>query len=122
MRGELAAAMVDLTEGAAELTAFGAMGAQVEIMRAQDVALSTISSASAGTAGIGLALTTGLAGLASWGCLIVGIPAVASGRLNPTELAVITLIPLATFEVVVGLPPLPRCCRRCAKRQPEYSK
>ena len=104
VRGELAAAMVDLTEGAAELIAFGATGAQVEILRAQDGALTAISSASAGTAGIGLALTTGLAGLASWGCLIVGIPAVASGRLNPTELAVITLIPLATFEVVAGVP------------------
>ena len=51
-----------------------------------------------------LALTTLLAGLASWGCLLVGIPAVATGRLDATELAVITLIPLAAFELVVGLP------------------
>ena len=61
-----------------------------------------IAAASAGTAGIGLALTTLLAGLASWGCLLVGIPAVRSGRLDGTELAVIALIPLAAFELVVG--------------------
>ena len=63
-----------------------------------------IASASAGTAGVGLALTTVLAGLACWGCLLAGIPAVLSGRLDATELAVITLIPLAAFELVVGLP------------------
>ena len=63
-----------------------------------------IASASAGTEGIGLAVTTLLAGLASWGCLVVGIPAVTSGRLGGTELAVITLVPLAAFELVVGLP------------------
>ena len=51
-----------------------------------------------------MALTTLLAGLACWGCLMVGIPAVRSGRLPGTELAVITLIPLAAFELVVGLP------------------
>ena len=103
-RGDLGAAMVDLTEGAAELVAFGATGAQVATVRRYDAELSAIAASSAGTAGTGLALTTVLAGLASWGCLLVGIPAVASGRLAGTELAVITLVPLAAFELVVGLP------------------
>ncbi len=104
VRGDLTAAMVDLTEGAAELVAFGATASQLRTIRDHDRQLTTISSASAGTAGIGVALTTVLAGLACWGCLLVGIPAVLSGRLDPTELAVITLIPLAAFELVVGLP------------------
>ena len=103
-RGDLGAAMVDLTEGAAELIAFGAVGAQVATIRERDAELTAIGAASAGTAGIGLALTTLLAGLACWGCLLVGIPAVLSGRMPGTELAVITLIPLAAFELVVGLP------------------
>ena len=103
-RGDLGAAMVDLTEGAAELVAFGATGAQVATVRRYDAELSAIAASSAGTAGTGLALTTVLAGLASWGCLLVGIPAVASGRLAGTGLAVITLVPLAAFELVVGLP------------------
>ncbi len=96
--------MVDLTEGAAELIVFGAADAHVRTIQNQDAELTAIASASAGTAGIGLALTTLLAGLACWGCLMVGIPAVLSGRLGGTELAVITLIPLAAFELVVGLP------------------
>ena len=104
LRGELGAAMVDLTEGAAELIAFGAAEAHLRTIRTQDAGLTAIASASARTAGIGLALTTLLAGLACWGCLMVGIPAVLSGRLGGTELAVITLIPLAAFELVVGLP------------------
>ena len=104
VRGDLGAAMVDLTEGAAELIAFGAADAHIRTIRNRDAELTAIASASAGTAGIGLALTTLLAGLACWGCLLVGIPAVLSGRLGGTELAVITLIPLAAFELVVGLP------------------
>ena len=104
VRGELGAAMVDLTEGAAELVAFGAVDAQVRVVVDEDEALTAIASASASTAGIGVALTTALSGLACWGCLVVGIPAVASGRLDGTELAVITLIPLAAFELVAGLP------------------
>jgi thiol reductant ABC exporter CydC subunit len=104
LRGDLGAAMVDLTEGAAELIVFGAAGDHLRTIRNQDAALTAVASASAGTAGIGLGLTTLLAGLACWGCLLVGIPAVVSGRLGATELAVITLIPLAAFELVVGLP------------------
>ncbi|HEX3979791.1 MAG TPA: thiol reductant ABC exporter subunit CydC, partial [Acidimicrobiales bacterium] len=104
VRGELGVAMVDLTEGAPELVAFGAADAQVRAVAREDAELTAIGSASAATTGIGLALTTGLTGLACWGCLMVGIPAVGSGRLDGTELAVITLIPLAAFELVAGLP------------------
>jgi thiol reductant ABC exporter CydC subunit len=111
-RGDLAAAMVDLTEGAAELAAFGATDAQVRLVAAADAELTGIASASAGTAGTGLALTTALAGLACVGCLLVGIPAVTSGALDGTDLAVITLIPLAAFELVVGLPAATQALQR----------
>ena len=103
-RGDLTVAMVDLTEGASELMAFGAVDAQLETVRSHDAELTALTAASAGTAGVGLAMTTGLAGLACWGCLLAGIPAVAAGRLSGTELAVVTLVPLAAFELVVGLP------------------
>jgi thiol reductant ABC exporter CydC subunit len=103
-RGDLAATVVDLTEGAPELVAFGAMDAQLAAVRGQDAELTAIAAAAAGTAGIGSSLTTLLAGLACWGCLLVGIPAVTAGRLSGTDLAVVTLIPLAAFELVVGLP------------------
>ena len=103
-RGDLGASVVDLTEGAPELVVFGAMDAQLVAIREQDAELTAIAAASAGTAGVGLSLTTLLAGLACWGCLVAGIPAVGSGRLSGTDLAVVTLIPLAAFELVVGLP------------------
>jgi thiol reductant ABC exporter CydC subunit len=103
-RGDLGASVVDLTEGAAELVAFGAMDAQLAVIREQDAELTAIAAASAGTAGVGSSLTTLLAGLSCWGCLLVGIPAVTTGRLSGTELAVVTLIPLAAFELVIGLP------------------
>jgi thiol reductant ABC exporter CydC subunit len=104
VRGGLSVSVVDLIEGAPELVAFGAAGAQLETVRGHDADLASIATASAGTAGIGLALTTLLSGLACWGCLMVGIPSVRSGALSGVLLAVIVLIPLAAFELVVGLP------------------
>jgi ABC-type transport system involved in cytochrome bd biosynthesis fused ATPase/permease subunit len=104
VRGELSVSVVDLIEGASELVAFGATSAQLATVRQHDTDLAGIATASAGTAGIGLALTTALSGLACWGCLVVGIPSVRSGALSGVLLAVIVLIPLAAFELVVGLP------------------
>jgi thiol reductant ABC exporter CydC subunit len=118
VRGDLVSAMVDLTEGAAELVAFGAARAQVETVRRADAELTAIATSSAGTAGIGLALTTALAGLASCGCLTVGIAAVVAGHLGATELAVITLVPLAAFELVAGLPTATQALERV--RQAAY--
>ena len=103
-RGELAASVVDLVDGAPELAVFGATRAQLGRVSDADAELTRAASASADTAGIGLALTTLLAGLATWGSLVVGVPAVHSGRLDGTLLAVIVLVPLAAFELVVGLP------------------
>ncbi len=96
--------VVDLIEGAPELVAFGAAEAQLETVQGHDTDLASIATASADTAGVGLALTTLLSGLACWGCLMVGIPAARSGALSGVLLAVIVLIPLAAFELVVGLP------------------
>ena len=79
----------------------GAGGAGICRCRAE---LTAIAARSAGTAGLGLALNTLLAGLACWGGLMVGVAAVHAGRLGGADLAVITLIPLAAFELVVGLP------------------
>ena len=42
-RGDLGAAMVDLTEGAAELVAFGATEAQVDVVSAADAELTAIA-------------------------------------------------------------------------------
>lgn len=103
-RADLTAAVVDLLEGSQELLAYGALDAQIARAADADSELAAVASSTSRTAGIGLALTTLLAGLAMWGALMVGVPAVRSGHLDGVLLAVIALVPLAAFELVAGLP------------------
>jgi thiol reductant ABC exporter CydC subunit len=103
-RGELAANVVDLVEGAPELIVMGATGSQVAQIAQTDGRLRSIARRGAGTTGIGLALTTGLAGLASWGALALGVQATHAGTINGALLAVLALVPLAAFELVSPLP------------------
>ncbi len=117
-RGELTTSVIDLVEGASELAVLGATRAQVERVKDADALLTKVASASARTAGVGLALTTLLAGLAAWGSLLVGVPAVHGGRLDGVLLGVITLIPLAAVELVAGLPVATQSLRR-ARRSAE---
>ena len=104
VRGELTASVVDLLEGTQDLVANGAVEAQLARVGATDHELTEVASASARTAGIGSGLTALFAGLAVWGAVMVGVPAVGSGTLPGVQLAVIVLAPLAAFELVVGLP------------------
>lgn len=104
LRGELAASVVDLVEGAPELAVYGAMEAQLDRIDSIDQALAAVARSSAATTGIGLGLTTFLAGAATWGVLVVGVPAVDSGRLGGVWLGSLALVPLAAFELVSALP------------------
>jgi thiol reductant ABC exporter CydC subunit len=103
-RGALHADVVDLVQGAAELVALGAAGEQLARIESGDGALRALARRGAGTAGIGLGLTTALAGLASWGALTLGLGPVHAGSLNGALLAVLALVPLAAFELVSPLP------------------
>jgi thiol reductant ABC exporter CydC subunit len=103
-RSDLTAAVVDLIEGAPELIVNGAAGAQLARASSADAEVTGIARASARTAGIGQGLTVLCSGLAMWGALIVGVPAVRSGQLSGVLLAGLALIPLVAFELVTGLP------------------
>ena len=103
-RGELAANVVDLLQGSADLIAYGAVPGQLASTTAADADLTRIAAAAAGTAGIGSGLSVLLGGLAVWGALVVGVAAVHDGRVAGTALAVLALTPLAAFESVAGLP------------------
>ncbi len=103
-RGELTAGVVDLVAGAPELVVMGATDDQLARIEASDGALRSIARQGAGTTGIGLGLTTALAGLASWGALTLGVHATHAGSLNGALLAVLVLVPLAAFELVSPLP------------------
>ena len=111
-RGELAAEVHDLVEGAAELAVLGAGGEQLARVDAADTRLRGIARRGAGTTGVGLALTTALAGLASWGALALGVRATHAGALNGALLAVLALVPLAAFELVSPLPAATQALQR----------
>ncbi len=103
-RAELTSSVVDLIEGAPELTVYGGAPEQLQRCLGADAALTRIAAASARTAGIGQGLTSLGCGLAMWGALVVGVSAVHAGRLNGVLLAGLALIPLVAFELVAGLP------------------
>ena len=99
-RGNLAAGVVDLLEGAPELTVMGATQGQLGLVDEADRHLGAIARQSASTAGVGLGLTTALSGLACWGALSLGVRATHAGSLNGALLGVLALVPLAAFELV----------------------
>ncbi|MDN3354243.1 thiol reductant ABC exporter subunit CydC [Actinomadura sp. DC4] len=104
LRGEMTTHVVDSLQGAPELVVYGAAPARLAEAARLDQAYTRTAARSATTAGAGAALSTLAGGLAVWGGLAVGVPAVRSGRLDGVLLAVVVLLPLATFEVVAGLP------------------
>jgi thiol reductant ABC exporter CydC subunit len=112
VRGELASEVVDLVAGAPELVVLGGTDAQLGRIERADGRLRSISRRGAGTAGVGLALTTALAGLASWGALTVGVRATHGGSLNGAFLAVLALVPLAAVELVTPLPAATQALQR----------
>ncbi len=112
VRGELATAVVDLIEGAPELTVMGGTEEQVTRIAEADRRLRATARKGAGTTGIGLGLTTALAGLASWGALTLGVHATHAGHLDPALLAVLALVPLAAFELVAPLPAATQALQR----------
>jgi thiol reductant ABC exporter CydC subunit len=103
-RGRLSTGVLDLLEGAPDLIAFGAVDAQLARVSAADAELTRIVRATSRTGGVGAGLISLLTGLSVWVILLLGVPAVRSGRLAAVLLAVVALIPLAAFEMVAGLP------------------
>ncbi|MFE9429072.1 thiol reductant ABC exporter subunit CydD [Kitasatospora sp. NPDC006697] len=103
-RGALATAVVDTCTGTAELTVAGALPRRVGAVRAADARLTALATRSAATTALGSGLTALLTGLTVAAAALVGVQAVAGGRLSGLCLAVVILTPLAAFEAVAGLP------------------
>jgi thiol reductant ABC exporter CydC subunit len=103
-RGKLAAAVVDLLDGSAELLAFNATELALERVEAADAELAALERRSALGVAFGTVLSTAAAGLALWSALAIGIPAVRSGALAGVMLAVVVLLAWATPDVVADLP------------------
>ncbi|MER8232159.1 thiol reductant ABC exporter subunit CydD [Streptomyces sp. NPDC094049] len=103
-RGALATAVADLLRGCAELTVAGALRGRIERARSADRTLTGIASRQAAAAALGAGLSALVCGLTVVAAAVVGVQAVADGRLGGVSLAVVVLTPLAAFEAVTGLP------------------
>ncbi|MBD2894943.1 putative ABC transporter ATP-binding/permease protein [Actinomadura sp. RB99] len=104
LRGDLTSHVVDTLQGAPELIAYGAAPARLAEAARLDRDFTRATARSAASTGLGAAVSALAGGLAVWGSMAVGVPAVRSGALDGVLLAVIVLLPLAAFEVVAGLP------------------
>jgi ATP-binding cassette subfamily C protein CydC len=104
-RGELAAATLDVLEGAPEMLVAGATEARLVELASIDESLAVAESRTAAGAGLG-ALLSGLAsGAAVWLGLVAGIAALRAGAIEGVALAVVALTPIAVHEAVAGLVP-----------------
>jgi len=104
-RGELAGASLDLLRGIRELTVFGGDCRPLRHLEEADRALARCEARGAYGRGIGAAVTALAAGIAVWGAVVLGVPAVGSGALAGVALAVVVLTPLAVHETAGGLTP-----------------
>lgn len=103
-RGLLATRVADLLTGTGELTVAGALGRRTREAKEADSALTRIASRAAAATALGGGLSALTCGLTVVAAALVGVQAVASGRLDGVRLAVVVLVPLAAFEAVSGLP------------------
>ncbi|MFE9836067.1 thiol reductant ABC exporter subunit CydD [Streptomyces sp. NPDC005551] len=103
-RGVLATRVADLLTGTAELTVAGALPARTAEARRADTVLTRIASRTATATALGDGLTALVSGLTVTAAALVGVQAVADGRLGGVTTAVVVLTPLAAFEAVLGLP------------------
>jgi ATP-binding cassette subfamily C protein CydCD len=104
LRADVVAGTVELLTAAPDLLAFGAAAPRHAVLRATDTELTGAQRRSAFARGAGIALGTLSLGFTTVVCLVLGIAALRDGRIPGPELAVLTLTPLATAELVAGLP------------------
>ncbi|MCB2174743.1 MAG: thiol reductant ABC exporter subunit CydC [Actinomycetales bacterium] len=103
-RADLAAVSQSLLDGAGELRVAGRVEPMLAELRAADARLARATDRGAVPAAVAAALAPLATGLAMLGALLVAIPATTSGVLDPVELAVVVLTPLAVFEASAVLP------------------
>jgi ATP-binding cassette subfamily C protein CydC len=103
-RAELHARLVDGVQGVAELLAYGHGERHLAGIEALSARAARAQVRLAHATGLGGALTTLCADLATLGVLALAIPQVRAGRLDGVELALVALVTLSAFEAVAALP------------------
>ncbi|WP_037314315.1 thiol reductant ABC exporter subunit CydD [Amycolatopsis orientalis] len=104
LRADLTAGTVELLQASADLIVHDAAVRRHLRLREIDAALTDLSRRSAVRRGLGAGLATLGVGLTCLACLTLGILAVRAGTIPGPALAVLALTPLATAELVAGLP------------------
>jgi len=98
------AGIVELLDAAPDLLAFGAATRRQAALGTLDTHLIALRRRTAGAAGLGAAATVLGIGWATVACTAIGVAALRTGSLAGPALAVLALTPLATAELVAGLP------------------
>jgi ATP-binding cassette, subfamily C, bacterial CydC len=107
-RGELAAEVLELSRGAAELVVYGRETAQLARLRTADGALVRVAARDALAGGVGEGLGILVTGATVAGVLAVSVSAHASAGLNSVLIATLALLAMASFE---GVQPLAGAAR-----------
>ncbi|WP_399921579.1 thiol reductant ABC exporter subunit CydC [Streptomyces kanamyceticus] len=110
-QGELAALTVDLTQGAADLAAYGARGRADERARRAAARIAALERRGALTTSLASAVVVLLQGGATAGVAWLALRAHAAGDLAAVHLTVLAVLALVSFE---ALGPLPAAARRLA--------
>ena len=103
-RGRLNGDVLTLLDGVGDLTVAGAAQTWLDRLAADDRRIGELAERSARASGLASGLGVLLSGGAVVVMLLVAIPAVRSGALVGENLAVLALLPLATYEAVVAMP------------------
>ncbi|MFD9903767.1 thiol reductant ABC exporter subunit CydC, partial [Streptomyces sp. NPDC059063] len=111
-RAELAALTVDLTQGAADLAAYGARGRADERARGAAARVAALERHQALTTSLASAAVLLLQGGATVGVTWLALDAHADGALPAVHLTVLAVLALVSFE---ALAPLPAAARRLAE-------
>jgi thiol reductant ABC exporter CydC subunit len=104
-RGELAAATMELLDGAAELAAFGAADRALATVGEKERAVGAATVRSGYGRGAGAAVTALATGAAVWGAVFFAVPAARAGTLAAVLLGVVVLTPLAAHELFAAVTP-----------------
>ncbi|WP_225882068.1 thiol reductant ABC exporter subunit CydC [Streptomyces aureocirculatus] len=111
-RAELAARALDLTQGAADLAAYGARGRAQEGMERAAARIASLERDRARTTSLASAVVLLLQGGATVGVTWLALHAHAAGALPAVHLTVLAVLALVSFE---ALAPLPAAARRLAE-------
>ncbi|MFG2402002.1 thiol reductant ABC exporter subunit CydC [Streptomyces lydicus] len=103
-RAELAAALLDVTQGAADLAAYGAQGRAHERARRTAARIAALERRQALTTSLASAVVLLLQGGATVGVTWLALRAHAAGALPAVHLTVLAVLALASFEAFAPLP------------------